>query len=142
VAETDDRLLEKYLADGDLTDDEVRRGLMAGTENRTFVPVVCGSAIRTVGAALLLDALASNVPSPRSAAARRPLAGTNPHNGEPVAREPKPSEPFSGFVFKTIIDPFVGRLSYTRILSGTLQADAPFFNATRRSKEIYAGACR
>lgn len=135
VAETDDRLLEKYLADGDLTDDEVRRGLMAGTVNRTFVPVVCGSAIRTVGAALLLDALASNVPSPRSAAARRPLAGTNPHNGEPVTREPKPSEPFSGFVFKTIIDPFVGRLSYTRILSGTLQADAPFFNATRRSKE-------
>jgi elongation factor G len=135
VAETDDALVEKYLAEGDLSSEEVRQGLHAGTQTRAFVPVVCGSALRNIGTSLLLDALATNLPSPKEAAARRPLTGVNPQTGETVTREPKPSDPFSGFVFKTIIDPFVGRLSYTRVLSGTLHADAPFYNATRKSKE-------
>ena len=135
IAETDDRLLEKYLADGDLSPEELRQGLRTGGQDGSCVPVVCGSAVRNIGGAVLLDALCAMLPSPSQAVARRPLSGTNPQTGEVVNREPRPSEPFSGFVFKTIIDPFVGRLSYTRVLSGTLQADGPFFNATRRVKE-------
>lgn len=135
VAETDDRLVEKYLAEGDLTAEEIVHGLRTGTRARTLVPVLCGSAVRNIGTSAVLDALAAYLPSPVDRAATYPLTGTHPHTGEPVTRQPSPSEPLSGYVFKTIIDPFMGRLSYVRILSGTLEADAPFFNSSRRLKE-------
>lgn len=135
VAETDDRLVEKYLAEGDLTTDEIVQGLKAGAAARRFLPVLCGSAVKHVGASLLLDALAAYLPSPVEGASRRPLAGTHPKSGESVTRQPNPSEPFSGYVFKTIIDPFMGRMSYVRILSGTLTADASFYNPNRMVRE-------
>ncbi|MGH7254853.1 MAG: elongation factor G, partial [Nitrospirales bacterium] len=99
------------------------------------VPVLCGSALRNIGTAALLDMAVACLPSPAERGARRPVQGTHPHTGEPVTRQATPTDPFSGFVFKTIIDPFVGRLSYIRVLSGTLEADSPFLNATRQSKE-------
>jgi len=135
AAETDDQLVEKYLAEGDLADAEVLRGVMAGTGARTFVPVLCGSAVHNIGTAPLLDALAAYLPSPVEAAAIRPWKGTGPNTGEEASRAPTAAEPFSAYVFKTIIDPFVGRLTYVRVLSGTLPADAPFLNANRRVKE-------
>ncbi|MBI4401461.1 MAG: elongation factor G [Nitrospirae bacterium] len=135
VAETDDRLVEKYLAEGDLTAEEIVHGVRTGTHARTFVPVLCGSAVRNIGTSAVLDALAAYLPSPVDRAVAYPLTGTHPYTGEPVTRQPSPSEPLSGYVFKTIIDPFMGRLSYVRILSGTLEADAPFFNSSRRLKE-------
>ncbi len=135
VAETDDQLVEKYLAEGDLQADEVRKGLKSGTLSQAFVPVLCGSALRNVGTSALLDAIVEFLPSPADRAAVMPLEGTHPSTGEAAVRQPTPSDPFSGFVFKTIIDPFVGRLSYVRVLSGTLEADTPFFNATRQVKE-------
>lgn len=135
VAETDDHLLERYLAEGDLTVEDVVTGLALGTQARKFVPVLCGSAVRNVGTSLLLDALAAYLPSPKERARLRPPTGTNPQNGEVITRQALPTEPFSGFVFKTIIDPFMGRLSYTRIFSGSLEADAPFFNSTRNVRE-------
>ncbi|HEV8540059.1 MAG TPA: elongation factor G [Nitrospiraceae bacterium] len=135
AAETDDRLVEKYLSEGDLADQELIQGIKTGTEARSFVPVLCGSALRNIGTSVLLDALAAYLPSPVDRAASRALAGTHPTTGEPVTFQPKPSDPFSAVVFKTIIDPFVGRLSYVRVLSGTLEADAPFYNASRSVKE-------
>ncbi|TAJ25734.1 MAG: elongation factor G [Nitrospirae bacterium] len=135
VAETDDRLVEKYLAEGDLTADEIVQGLKAGAAARRFLPVLCGSAVKHVGAALLLDALAAYLPSPVEGAFRRPLTGTHPKSGESMTRQPNLSEPFSGYVFKTIIDPFMGRMSYMRILSGTLTADASFYNPNRMVRE-------
>jgi len=135
VAETEDALVEKYLSEGDLTDEEIRKGLRTGTLARAFVPVLCGSATRNVGTTTLLDTLASCIPSPSERVRNRPLRGIHPQTNSPVDRQPVPSEPFSAIVFKTIIDPFMGRMSYARILSGTLQADAGFYNATRRVRE-------
>ncbi|MEW6544236.1 MAG: elongation factor G, partial [Nitrospirota bacterium] len=135
VAETDDRLVEKYLAEGDLTTEEIVLGLRTGTLARSFVPVLCGSAVRNVGASVLLDALAAYLPSPEERAAQRPITGTHPTTGEPVTRQPNPAEPLSAFVFKTIIDPFVGRLSYVRVCSGTLAADSSLYNPNRTVKE-------
>jgi elongation factor G len=135
AAETDDQLLEKYLAEGDLAAGEVVQGLRAGTLSRAFVPVLCGSATKNVGGALLLDALAAYLPSPGEGAVRRPIAGLNPSSNDPMTRQSTAAEPFSAFVFKTIIDPFMGRLTYARVLSGTLEADAPLFNPNRKVKE-------
>ena len=135
VAETEDRLVEKYLAEGDLTVEEIRSGLKVGTLSKAFVPVLCGSAVRNIGTAVLLDALAAYLPSPAEAATRRPLVGTHPGTGESATRAPTPSEPLSAYVFKTIIDPFMGRLTYVRVLSGTLEADSAFYNPTRSVKE-------
>jgi elongation factor G len=135
VAEVEDRLLETYLSEGDLDAVELLQGLRNGVLTNRFIPVLGGSAVRAVGAATLLDALGALLPSPIDSAALRPLAGTHPYNGEPVARQPSPSDRFSAFVFKTLIDPFLGRMTYARILSGTLAADSGFFNATKKVKE-------
>lgn len=135
AAEADDRLLEKYLAEGDLTAEEIRQGLKAGVRARSIVPVLCGSALRLVGVTALLDALAEYLPSPVEAAQARPIEGTHPQTGEPATRQAVPGDPFSAYVFKTIIDPFMGRMSYVRVLSGTLEADGAFYNATRKVKE-------
>lgn len=135
VAETDDQLLEQYLSEGDLQPGKIRRGLKAGTLSIAFAPVFCGSALRNIGTSALLDAMAEYLPSPADRAPQYPLKGIHPGTGAAVVRQPTPLDPFSGFVFKTIIDPFVGRLSYVRVLSGTLEADEPFYNATRQVKE-------
>lgn len=134
AAEIDDRLLEKYLAEGDLSAEEIIDGVKLGTVANKCMPVLCGSAIQAVGAAALLEAMALYLPSPHEHAVQHPLNGTN-SGGEPVTRQADGSDPFSGFVFKTIIDPFVGRLSYARVLSGTLEADTPFYNTSRQIKE-------
>ena len=134
AAEIDDRLLEKYLAEGDLLADEIVDGVKLGTMANKCMPVLGGSAIQTVGAAALLEAIGLYLPSPQEHGVQYPLNGTNA-GGEPVTRQAAETDPFSGFVFKTIIDPFVGRLSYMRVLSGTLEADAPFYNTSRQIKE-------
>ncbi|MDE3241269.1 MAG: elongation factor G [Nitrospirota bacterium] len=135
VAETDDKLLERYLAEGDLSADDLGRGLKQGTHRQSFMPVLCGSALRNVGSTLLLDMLVACLPSPVEWTAQAPLTGLHPQTGEPVTRRADPSEPLSAFIFKTIIDPFMGRMSYVRVLSGSLAADAAFYNATRSVKE-------
>ncbi len=135
AAETEDQLLEKYLGEGDLSVEEIQRGLQAGTGSKAIVPALGGSAVRNIGPAALLDAMAAYLPSPAGAASARPLEGTHPENGEAVTRQATETDPFSALVLKTIIDPFVGRLNYVRVFSGTLPADSSFFNATRQSKE-------
>lgn len=135
VAETDDRLLETYLADGDLKTSDMVAGLRGATRSGKVVPVLCGSALRNIGISVLLEAIATYLPSPEEQAMTHPLAGTHPHDRTVLTREPDASAPLSGYVFKTIIDPFMGRLNYVRIFSGTLEADAPFYNGSRTIKE-------
>jgi elongation factor G len=134
VAEIDDRLLEKYLAEGDLPTPEVFEGLKLGTLANKCIPVICSSVIQNVGVAALLDAIVMYLPSPSEHRAHHPLNGSS-LGGEPVTRQADETDPFSAFVFKTIIDPFVGRLSYVRVLSGALEADATFYNTTRQIRE-------
>ncbi len=100
------------------------------------MPVVGGSALRNLGVQTLLQGLLQLMPSPVDRAHIAPVQGIGLTEGsQPVAREPLATAPFSGLVFKTIIDPFVGRLSYVRLYSGTLQADSSLYNATRQVRE-------
>ena len=135
VAETNDQLVEKYLTDGELSDEDLIDGLTMGTLERKIVPVLCGSATGHVGIASLLEATTRFLPSPEDRASLHPLAGTQPQTHETCKRDPDGQAPFSGLAFKTTIDPFMGRLTYVRVLSGTLQADSAFFNASRQTKE-------
>jgi elongation factor G len=135
VAEQDDRLLEQYLALGELAQEELIDGLRLGVQGGAIVPLYCGSAIKNIGIVPLLNGIVDFLPSPMERAARAPLEGLHPDTGEAVKRRAVPEDPFSGIVFKTLIDPFVGRLSYLRVLSGVLHADSTVFNSSRGSKE-------
>jgi len=132
IAEVDDRLLEQYCATGELAQEDMLNGLRSAVRTGQLVPMFCGSALKNVGIVPLLNAVASLLPSP---AERAPLQAVNPDTGDPISRQASEGDPFSAIVFKTIIDPFIGRLSYVRVLSGTLQADSLVFNATRALKE-------
>ena len=135
VAEHDDRLLEQYLAVGELTPEDLGNELRLGIQAGTIVPLYSGSALKNIGIVPVLNAIIDFLPSPMDRAARMPLEGLHPDTGETESRRAVQEEPFSGMVFKTLIDPFVGRLSYLRVLSGVLQADSTVFNSSRKSKE-------
>ena len=135
AAERDDRLLEQYLVAGELTQEDLINGLRLGVQAGTIVPLYSGSAIKNIGIVPLLNAIVDFLPSPMEQASRVPLEGLHPDTGEAVSRRAIQEDPFSGIVFKTLIDPFVGRLSYLRVLSGVLHADSTVFNSSRSSKE-------
>jgi len=135
AAEADDQLLERYLSAGELTQAEVMAGLRLQVQAGTVVPLYTGSALKNIGIVPLLNAVVDLLPSPADRAAQVPLQGLHPVSENTVTRLAAADQPFSGIIFKTIIDPFVGRLSYFRVLSGTLQADSVIFNATRKIKE-------
>ncbi|MDH4083154.1 MAG: elongation factor G [Nitrospira sp.] len=135
VAETDELLLERYLSQGDLTQEELLDGLRRGTQLRRLLPAYAGSAAQNVGVWSLLDAMVMLLPSPRERGADHPWYGTHPETNATCERKGSAEEPFSAYVFKTLIDPFVGRLSYCRVLSGTVQADTTVWNASRQVRE-------
>ena len=136
VAEGDEALLERYLTDGALTEEALLEGLQTGVQRRSLVPIVGGSALRRIGVHSLLHTLVDLLPSPVSRARVAPLEGTGlMEGGGPVNRHPLPTDPFSAVVFKTLIDPFIGRLSYVRVYSGRLEADTAMYNSTRQVRE-------
>ena len=134
VAEADDALIEKYLEGETLSDDEIKQTLRKGTVSRTFVPVLCGSATRNIGIDLLMDYIVNCLPSPID---RDPYQGINPADESDIERKPAADAPFSAFVFKTVADPYAGRLSIFRVVSGTLAGDGTFYNANKETKERY-----
>jgi len=134
VVESDDELLERYLEGEQLSDDEIKAALKKGTLSRSFVPVLCGSVAKNIGIDLLQDFIIHCMPSPLDRGSWIAAAATG--DGE-IECHPDPDAPFSGFVFKTIADPFAGRLSIFRIVSGTLGADGNFFNVNKDTSERY-----
>ncbi len=134
VAEADDKLLEKYLEGESLTDDEIRSALRKGTIERTFAPVLCGSAIQDIGVDLLANFIVDVMPSPLDIGPRK---GTVPDKDEETERAPDPNEPFSAFVFKTVADPYSGRLSIFKIVSGQLAGDGTFYNSVKEKRERF-----
>ncbi len=130
VAECDDDLLEKYLEEGELTADEVARGLVAATRSRKILPVFCGAATSRASVAAILDGVLGLLPS---AADRQAWASVD--GGDPVPADP--DAPFSAVVLKTVIDRYAGTLSVFRVISGTAHADTPILNMTRESKERF-----
>lgn len=135
VAEADDQLLEKYLGEGTLTSAELLTGLKAGVVSRGLFPVLCGSGGKNVGSTELLNAIVSVLPSPVEFAKVCPVQALKGDGKEAVTLPVDSTAPFVAYVFKTIIDPFLGRLNYMRVFSGSLAADAGFLNATRGTKE-------
>ncbi len=135
VAERDDRLLEQYLAAEELTQEDLMNGLRLGVQTGMIVPLYSGSAIKNIGIVPLLNGIVDFLPSPMDLVSKVPLEGLHPDTGETVSCHAVHEDPFSGIVFKTLIDPFIGRLSYLRVLSGVLHADSTVFNSSRSSKE-------
>jgi elongation factor G len=132
VVEMDDQLMEKYLESGEVSIEEIVQCLRKGTMERKLVPAVCGSSIRNIGVQPLLDLAISCFPSPLE---RRSVQGKNPKTGEPETREPKEDAPFSAFVFKTIADPFAGKLNLFRVYSGSVNADSTLYNSKKEVRE-------
>jgi len=135
VVEVDDQLMEKYLESGEISTEEIIQCLRRGTIERRLVPALCGSSIRNIGIQPLLSLMISCFPSPLEKA---PVQGKNIKTGEPEIREPKEDGPFSAFVFKTIADPFAGKLNLFRVYSGGINADSVVYNSKKDVKERIA----
>ena len=135
AAEAVDELLEKYFEEGELSHEEILQGFSAGMKSGSIVPAVPVSAVTGVGVAKLLDVMSAYLHSPEEAS----FAGVNPKNDEEIIREGKTSEPFSAFVFKTIADPFVGKLSMLRVCSGTLTSGTALYNSSCEKTEKAGG---
>ncbi len=132
AAEQDDELLEKYFEEETLTEEELVRGLAAGLKKSALVLALCGSGLNDIGARRLLDAIVQYSPSPIDATE---LKGTNPATGEDELIEPVVHGPLVTLVFKTLADPYVGKLTYFRVFSGAMESDSRVFNANRGEEE-------
>ncbi len=135
IAESDDTLLERYLEGGGLSEDEIINGIREGSLTKRFIPVTCGSGLRNIGIPQLLDAVLLCLPSPEEMAHLVPIKGKNPKDGKEIERKPSRTDPFSAYIFKTIADPYAGRLSVFRVYSGMLRADSSIMNTSTGAKE-------
>ncbi len=131
AAEGDDELITKYLEGEELTEEEVRQGLKAAMLTGEVVPVFCGAATENLGIIPLMDALIALAPSPRE---RGPVVAQTPA-GEEEELLPDEAGPLAALVFKTAADPYVGKLTYFRVYSGTMVSDARVFNSRAREEE-------
>ena len=133
VSNFDDTIMEKYLAEEPITADDLRRALRTATLAAAVVPVLCGSAFKNKGVQPMLDAVVDFLPSPLDLP---PTEGHRPNHTEDLEeRKADDSEPFSALAFKIMTDPFVGKLTYIRVYSGTLQKGASISNTTKDKKE-------
>ena len=132
VAEQDDALLEKYFAGEELTIDEIKSCIRKATLANTMVPVTCGTSYRNKGVQKLLDAIIDYMPAPTDVAA---IKGTNPDTGEETEHHSSDTEPFAALAFKIATDPFVGKLCFFRVYSGTLDAGSTVYNANKDNNE-------
>ncbi|MCI0584137.1 MAG: elongation factor G [Chloroflexi bacterium] len=132
VAEADDALTHKYLEGEELTVDEIRHGLRLGTLQSKFVPVLTGSALKNKGVQPMLDAVVDYLPSPLDVP---PTIGIKPGTDQELVRTVDDKEPFSALAFKIAADPFVGKLAFFRVYSGTLKAGSYVLNTAKGKKE-------
>ena len=131
AAEQDDELMMKYLDGGELSEEEIKKGLRIGTIGNKIVPVVCGSSYKNKGVQELLNAVVDFMPSPLDIAH---IKGVTP-DGEEVERKTSDEEPFAALAFKIATDPFVGKLCFFRVYSGTLEAGSTILNANKEKKD-------
>jgi len=132
VADYDDDLMEKYFNNEEITPEECYRALRKAVIHHNLVPVLCGSSYKNKGVQLLLDAVVNLLPSPVEVGA---VKGYNPNSGEEDFRLPDNDAPFAALVFKIMVDPFVGKLAFARVYSGSLKKGTTLYNATRQKKE-------
>ena len=135
VASEDEDLMEKYLEDPEsLTVEEIMSGIRKATIAGRMTPVLCGTSYRNKGVQPLLDAIVAYLPSPLDIPS---IVGTNPDNGEEIARHSSDDEPFSALAFKIMVDPFVGKLCFFRVYSGSIKAGQVAYNAVKRKRERF-----
>ncbi len=132
VAEQSDELMEKYFEEGDLSVEDLKKGLRMATISMSVTPVLCGSSYKNKGVQFLLDAIVDYLPSPLDV---DHVKGVNPDTGEEEERKTSDDEPFAGLAFKIAADPFVGKLAFFRAYSGTLEAGSYVYNSTKQKKE-------
>jgi elongation factor G len=132
IVEHDDELMMKYLEGEEIPVFYLKRVLRKATIEKKLVPVLCGSAFKNKGVQPLLDAVIDYLPSPLDVP---PVKGTNPKTGEEEERKPLDDEPFCGYVFKVMSDPYAGQLTYFRVFSGKVFAGSYVYNATKDKKE-------
>ncbi|MCC6445648.1 MAG: elongation factor G [Armatimonadetes bacterium] len=132
AADMDDGLMEKYLEGEKITPDEIRAALRAGTVAGRIVPVLCGASFKNKGVQPLLDAVVDYLPSPVDVGA---VEGTNPDTQTVEERSPDRNEPFSSLAFKIQTDPYVGKLTFFRVYSGTLSKGSHVYNSTKGKRE-------
>ena len=132
VSEADEDLMMKYLEGEEPSMDEIRKVIRRETIAGNMVPVTCGSAYKNKGVQLMLDAVVDYMPSPLDVPA---IKGINPNNNQEVERHADDDGPFSALAFKIVADPFVGKLAYFRVYSGTLKSGAYVYNSTKGRKE-------
>lgn len=132
VAQTDEDLMEKYFSGEELTTDEIIKGFRAGVISGEVVPVLCGAALKNLGVVTLMNSVRKFMPSPADVAGTE---GLNTKTNEREERKFDASAPFSAQVYKTVADPFVGKISMFKVVSGTLTSDMEVFNANKEKKE-------
>lgn len=132
VAETDEELMMKYLDGEELTKGEIKAALRKATISNEIVPVVCGSSYKNRGVQKLLDAIVDYMPAPTDVAA---IKGTNPETGEEEDRTSSDDQPFSALAFKIMTDPYVGKLCFFRVYSGTVEAGTTVYNSVKDQDE-------
>ncbi len=132
VAETDEALMEKYLEGEELTEQEIKKQIRKMTIANEMVPVTCGSAYKNKGVQMLLDAIVDYMPSPVDIP---PIKGIDPETDEEVERKADDKGPFAALAFKIMADPYVGKLAFFRVYSGTLESGSYVYNSTKGKKE-------
>jgi elongation factor G len=134
VAESDEKLMEKYFSGEEFTNEEIHRGLHKGIVTGAVVPVIVGSAIKGIGVHTLFEMLYDYMPTPKEMHDGQRV-GVNPENGNSISRKVDENEDFSAIIFKTIVDPFVGKVSIFKVNSGVLKKDTEILNANKQKKE-------
>jgi len=132
LSEHDHRLMDKYVHDKEITDSEIQFAVRKAVMNDMFVPILCGAAFKNKGVQMLLDAIVEYLPSPLDI---EPIKGLDPQTEGEISRKTDDDEPFSALCFKIATDPYVGRLTYIRIYSGTLKKSTYVYNISRDKKE-------
>ncbi|MDQ3811164.1 MAG: elongation factor G, partial [Chloroflexota bacterium] len=132
IVEFDDELLERFFAEEDIAVPELKAALRQATIAGKLIPVLCGSALKNKGVRPLLDAVVDYLPSPLDIP---PVKGLNPRTEQEQVRRSDPSEPFCALAFKIVTDPFVGKLAFIRVYSGTLKTGSYAYNSTRDQRE-------
>ncbi|MBE6096617.1 MAG: elongation factor G [Schwartzia succinivorans] len=132
VAETDDVLMEKYLGGEEITEAELKKAIRKATVECKMTPVTCGSSFKNKGVQPMLDAVVDYMPAPTDIP---PIKGVNPDTEEEDCRPSSDSEPFSALAFKIMADPYVGKLAFFRVYSGTIDAGSYVYNSTKGKKE-------
>lgn len=134
IAEADEDLMNKYLEEGELSSEELKTGLRKGVTSGSIIPLICGSALKGIGVGMLMDLIVGSFASPMD---RAPVKGKKPGTDQVEERKPAEDEAFSAIVFKTIADPYAGRLTLFRVYSGKLNSDSQVFNASKKMTEKF-----